>query len=426
MASSFTETFDSEKGAPGLGSFSIEFRPGTADQVLGPLVDRTSEVAGGAMENFKRDLICITATDLGDDVSRDEVVGASIWQGVAVEFGLPVGIEAAQSQGWSIGGPSPLFYLGNADSPGVGHVISPGASMSSMAMWQVFDHLDSATTGAIAGIPYSYSGLSTNALGVEASDLSSSRDVLNLAIQNTTVKTEYRFSPSAGMIFAAAGASTTFRQTPQVIFTSGPTVNRDGDLWAFTVSGRVSFDYASEARYAHSGVSTSDFSERTTYTYDGLDYPAGWGTAVVGARVVEADIASTADLDSLLTSTYCRKERMTLTVEAYSLKDYINAGDYAWVNCPEASLVDTQENINFAGEETHPIKLRVASLTCPVRPTHGVYVIHNATRYGGTNAVARLNDYVDWSGADAATTSVTFGSIPTTRKLVYGSAWRKR
>lgn len=422
MASSFTETFDSEKGAPGLGSFSIEFRPGTADQVLGPLVDRTSEVAGGAMENFKRDLICITSTDLGDDVSRDEVVGASIWQGVAVEFGLPVGIEAAQSQGWSIGGSSPLLRLGNAESPGVGYPVSPGASMAGMAMWEVFAYLDPLTTGSIGGFPYTYSGLSTNDLGVEASELSSTRDVFNLAIQNTEVKTEYRFDPTSGLIFAASGSSSAFRQTPQVIFTSSPTVTRDGDLWAFQVSGRVVYDYASEADHAYSGVTTEVFIDRLGYPYDGVSASDG----VMGVRFNEADIASTADLANLLTSTYCRKERMTLTVDAYSLKNYINAGDYAWVNCPEASLVDTQENINFAGEETHPIKLRVASLTCPVRPTHGVYVIHNATRYGGTNAVARLNDYVDWSGADAATTSVTFGSIPTTRKLVYGSAWRKR
>lgn len=424
--SSFTETFDAEKGAPGLGSFQIDFRPGTQDEVLGPDVERTAEVAGGAMENFKRDLIVVTGVDLGEEVTRSELIAGSIWQGVAVVFDLPVGADEARNGGWSISGPSPLFYLGNADSPGMGHVVSPGASMSSMAMWQVFDHLDSLTTGAIAGIPYSYSGLSTNVLGVEASDLSSARDVLNLAIQNTTVKTEYRFDPVSGMVFAAAGTSTAFRQTPQVMLTSEKAADRDGDLFAFSVSGRVGFDYASEARYAYSGASSGDFSERATYTYDGLDYPAGWGTAVVGVRVDESDIASTADLDDLLTSTYCRKERMVLNVDAYSLKDHLNAGDYVWVNCPEAFLVDTQENINFNGEETHPIKLRTSSLTCPIRKTHGVYVIHNATRYGGTNAVTRLNDFMEWPEMETEKASVSFGPIPSTRKLVNGKAWRKR
>lgn len=414
--SSFTETFDSEKGAPGLGSFSIEFRPGT-QHILGPHVTRTTQVAGGPTYNWRNDTIVITSTDLGPSASRSDVLSAALFSGRLLTFDIPIGIDNGST--WSVGGPSILAWWGGTDPAfaTVGGLLVEDATKS-LALLLLL------CIGNHQGLTYTVDGsVSTNALGVEFEAQDPLRDFVNKAIRATTTATEYRATPAGNVIFAARGDDAAYRQTPQVMFTSQPITMRDGDLWSFQVTGRVTFDYSLEALSAnasdatHSYISDTDFGDRLYYDFGGTD------VAVESVKFGDKPENNNLNTSDQLASVFCRKERMSLNVKAYSLKEYMNAGDYVWVNCPEAFLEDAAENINFAGEETHPIKLRTASMSCPVRSTQGVYVIHNATQYGGENAVERLNDYVMFAD-DTQTASVEFDPAPPMRKLVRGRRWR--
>ena len=417
MASSFTETFDSEKGAPGLGSFTIEFRPGT-QHILGPHVTRTAQVAGGPTYNWRNDTLVVTSTDLGPSASRSDILSAALFSGRIEQFGLPIGVDAG-GETWSISGPSILAWWGGGDPAfaTVGGLLVEDAtkSLALLLLLCINNH---------QGLTYSVdASVSSNALGVEFEAQDPLRDFVNKAIRATTDATEYRCSPAGSIIFAARGDDAAFRQTPQVMFTSQPITMRDGDLWCFQVSGRVEFDYSLEALSAnasdatHSYISDTDFGDRLYYDFGGTN------VATESVKFGDRPENNNLNTSDQLASVFCRKERMSLQVQAYSLKNYMNAGDHVWVNCPEAFLEDAAENINCAGEETHPIKLRSSGMTCPVRDTHGVYVIHNATQYGGENATERLNDYVEFAG-DADPARVEFDPAPPMRKLVNGRAWR--
>lgn len=412
MASSFTETFDSEKGAPGLGSFSIEFRPGT-QHILGPHVTRTSLVAGGPTENFKKDTLVITGADLGT-ASRAEVLAASIFSGRIDRFRLPV----RSVGGWSFSGPTILAWIGNADSPSVGTVgIYDDATLETLASLlgsYVSAQLNFLTQTTEASTP-------SGSLGIDLNGYDTVRDQINQAV--LAKGAEYRCTPQGVLRFAGRGDDSVFRETPVVILTAYPTVNRDGDLWAFQIDGEVEYDYGPEANQvlSHNG-------DGVTLVDSEDDGGARYGYGFNGTNDAEQDVAigstgvwQAADLATQLQDTFCRKNRMNLQVDADSLASYVNAGDHLWVHAPEAFLSDDAENINFAGEETHPIKLRTSSITCPVRSTHGVYVIHNSTAYGGTNAVERLNDYVVFD--DSGQAKLEFDSPPGMRKLVRGRGW---
>lgn len=424
MASSWSTNFDVEGGFPGLGTFNLEFRPGT-QHILGPHVTRTAEVAGGPTENYKHDTICITSQDLGPNPTRSDVLAASLFSGLAQKFTVPIGAD----RGWSIGGPSILALLGNADNPGIGpHGITDDATVHTITSLLTYHFV---TTNIVNGLTRTAGGsLSSNSLGIDLTEYDTVREQLNKALPNTTVATEYRCTPAGVCIFDARGGTSAFRQTPQVMLTSDPVTMRDGDLWAFQVSGSVEYDYTGEAEYVYTynaapWSDSAEFSGRLIYAFDGPVADGGTGNATMSIFLGGDDYLENADLDDYLTNTYRRKERMTLDVAAYSLADYINAGDYVWLNCPEAFLIDPTKTINFAGEETHPVGLRTSALTCPVRSSHGVYVIHNATQYlGNYSVVERLNDYLAPCD-DTSPASVELDPMPAVRKLVNGRRYRK-
>jgi hypothetical protein len=344
-------------------------------------------------------------------------LAAALFSGRIHTFDLAIGDHGST---WSIGGPSILWWWGGSE-PKFG--LSSGASVDDDTLTLALLLLASASYHR--GLTYTVdASVSTNALGVVWDTQEILRDLINKAIRNTTTATEYRCTPQGEVIFAARGDDAAYRQTPQVIFTSASTTARDGDLWAFQVSGRVTFDYSLEAALAYVADSTHSYVDNASMA-GRINYDFA-GTVQGNDSVYFGDYPENNNLDASdqLASVYCRKERMALDVRAHTLKNYMNAGDYVWVNCPEAFLEDAAENINFAGEETHPIKLRSSSMTCPVRNTHGVYVIHNATQYGGTNAVQRLNDYVVFSD-DSTPARVEFDPAPPMTKLVRGRRWRR-
>lgn len=413
----FTTTFDSERGAPGLGSFTVEFREGT-QHILGPHAIRTNLVAGGPLENFKKDMLVVTSTDLGPNPSRADVLAASIFTGRIDRFRLPLRADSGRT--WAMTGPSILAWIGSGDNPAVG----------------VFGLADTSTAHTIGTLLLNLNGAQLNyltytidasvpgtSLGIDLDGYDSVRDQINKAIIVKGV--EYRCTTAGVLHFAARGDDSVFRETPTVMFTAHPTTNRDGDLWAFEIDGDVEYDYGPEANQivSHDGTAVVDSADDTGDLRYGYGFD-GTNDAEQDVAIGSEGVWQAADLDAQLANTFCRKNQMSLTVKAHSLADYLNAGDHVWVHAPDAFLYDDTESIDFAGEETHPIKLRTSALTCPVRRTHGVYVIHNSTAYGGANTVVRVNDYVAWpEDSETATATVEFDSPPGMRKLVRGRRW---
>jgi len=413
----FTTTFNSEGGYPGLGSFRVTFKPGT-QHILGAYETRDGNDFGGPTQRWKKDTICITPTDIGQ-ADRSEVLAASIFSGRAHVFGAAIG-----DYPWTVGGPTILVWLGDDDTPARG----PGIDSYGSSSYTFAGYLDSflGTGGHTGGLTYSYSGAPTGTWDAEIKKDDSARDKINKLVR--TADCEYRMAPDGELLFGERGEDYAFRTTtPQVILTEGAMTGRDGDLWAFQIkSGRIAMDWGPEIAQvtAYSDVASPMWSKSFTLEASpgrgGKNFD-GTTTNTTMALMGVDDEEARADLDAALYAQFRRMDRLRMQIDADVLAAFINTGDTVWVDAPSLWLWDPDQSINFAGAETHPIPARTAKMRCPIREGMGVYIIHNHTETGGTNAVERLTEFVQFETGPA---ELEFDPLPPTRAWVRGSRWR--
>lgn len=110
------------------------------------------------------------------------------------------------------------------------------------------------------------------------------------------------------------------------------------------------------------------------------------------------------------------RDSLDLSTDAYDIRGDIAPGDSVWVYDPDAGLVNTDEAVQFRGEQIHPVSLRVFSLTWPVTAGMGVYF-----RTGAGEWI----DLTDWVQFERGGTQVTVGgydrSLTNTNREAPGS-----
>jgi hypothetical protein len=417
----FTEVFDSDQGFPGLGGFTVRFAPGS-QRILGAAPTTVPATEGGPTRNWLRDTICITPHRLDPGASRATVLSQALFSGRVAKFRFELG-----DQPWTVSGPSILAWIGDDDSPSKG----PGLHADGVANWTstLSAYLTTlSTNNRLNGLSWSSSGLSTNSLGSVSSpqpisDADPTRDRINKVIRLTSTRTEYRCTPTGELRFAPAdsGNSYAFVQNPRVIFVSQGTVGADGDLIGYRVTGSVEFDWST---FCAAGDAWSDTWSKSYLNADRLTRDFGGVNADTTSILLghKNEELRNINIDDVVNNNYRRRDRMAFDVDAHSLMRDLHAGDYVWVWIPELLIYDLDEHVNYGGEETHPLRVRTSLVTCPIRPEHGVYIIHNASGTGGANSVEDLTDFVI---ADDGPAHVEFDPPPTTRRIVRGSRWRK-
>lgn len=420
MASSYTFGFNSETGAPGLGSFSIDFEPGST-WLLGAYASRDAVDAGGPTQNWAFDTLVVTPSRMGNP-SRSELLEAALWSGRIQRFSF----DTKPSTPWTISGPSILAWLGDGDTPGKGPGINSYGTTSASNLGTYLTSFLT-TGGHTNGLSWSSSGLSASAMGIKIEKHDSARDRINKMLRASGSGAEYRCTPAGELLFAPVGGSYAYRQTPTVILTTRNLDGRDGDLEAFKIEGTAELDWGdvTDSVLAYNDNAAVPWSASSVFVGAGRNFKdfGGVNSAAMSALMAVNDDQGYLGFSAMLYQMFRRKDRLSLQVSAGMLAKYVNCGDHVWIDAPELLLNDPEESINFGGMETHPIKARTSEMVCPLRKENGVYIIHNATASGGANAVEDLSEKVI-PQSDKATASLSFDPLPPNRRQIQGTRWR--
>lgn len=415
------EAFDPAGGFPLLGQFDIQFKR-SSEHILGPWVNPSADYLGwGPCENWKHDTIVITKTPLGP-ATRAEVLANALWSGKATRF-----TPGGKGKGWRLEGPSILAWMGDDDSPSKGPCINfdgQTAYPSTLGVYLL------ATIGGTAsengGLTHSTSGLSANALNCDISEADSLRDRINKLLPLTDTPSEYRIDPDGELVFSARGDGGAYRVDPVVFF--GPDVpnSREGAKVGYGAAVSASYDYGTEANillfYDSSGTHIANGvmsgTEREIHTFKGTDAANDYIRKAL-VNDLASDMSSAARND-ILKYQYDRRSTIKLSVPSGRVKQDVVCGDWVFVDAPECWIANYSAGQLFGGKERYPMALRTTTMEWPITQDMGVYVIHNATAYLGTDATQDLRPFIEFE-AGPTTIGLTRGKPVTIRNVVKGT-----
>lgn len=425
--SSVTEIFDVGAGFPTLGSWTLNFRPGT-EHVLGPSVAPSPPFYnGGIVHNLRRCHLFITAGKLGARPTHTAVKAAAIYGGSILDFNFGV-----EGEPWSLGGPSALVWLGDDDGvgPGIG---SLHYRVGSEFTGTFADYLLAMVVGNYVngiGLDATASGIDSSALGIPINGYDVARDRINKLCHATTPVTEYAFLPDLQCVFAP------FEDTAGQVFTWDPTVilgdrklppGTENGLRGFPAEIRPSFSYRGE-------IQTSVWSSRE-WIEDGTGSFAGSSGSNAGR--VNFDAAGNSEfsaamklvgtsLDTYFTvgralTQHIRRDTMTVKIpDAPLLRAELKPGDHVWVEDEFHGVRDPDNTVRYGGKHRHPRRMRVSQLEYPVTRSMGAYIVKCID---GSNDVIPVHDLIE-PGSGPVTVGVATTSPMTMRRQVKGTSHR--
>lgn len=417
----YTETFDCGTGLPGLGSFSVRFRPGSQIKLLGPHVASTGNgEREGPTRNWEHDTLVITPGRLGAGVDRATVLDAAIYSGELLRFrGSPDG-------SWEASGAGILNWLGDSDNKGP--AVSEGTDYTNASQYTgtIADYLLALQSGGWSnGFTFDATdpSVSTAACNCAVRDMDCARQRINTLCIVTS--TEYWVNPDFTATFAGVGDDAVFVQTPKVLFARGVGYSREAGLVSFPCQIIPDFDCGPEA--------TDIFRRRS----DGD--PTGEQVVSIGSGILPNSTAGTGSgrrfkfqgaSDDILTQPvdpeqYKRRDTIDIQVGVQTIRQDVKPGDAVWVHDQLWGLLDTANSIVHGGRTLPPIKRRVSEMTSPITRENGVYILHNVSEYGGVNAVQEVADQV-MPDRSPTTVRLATGSPRTLKAALLGSQYRQR
>lgn len=119
-------------------------------------------------------------------------------------------------------------------------------------------------------------------------------------------------------------------------------------------------------------------------------------TALVSRRVVISRTSDTnADCDAVAAQQLDRfdqvQREITMSTDAYTISDHVDAGDYIWAYDPDNDLYDTANEVTFQGNSVWPTKVRVTAVQDSCSSEKGYYLY---TWNGSAQVLTDVTPYV--------------------------------
>lgn len=289
----------------------------------------------------------------------------------------------------TIGGPGMIAWLGDETDKGAILETAITNTAANLATWITSIRPASLSAGTVTSPGGSYTG---------TFQWITPRQALDAVC--AALGTEYRVNP-AGTLDAAI-AATLFGTTPTGFVTRRSEGREDylGILASQLEQARDLDDYTTKIRtIAKTALGTAS---GAATPYKDIN-----GNSVVWTRVVEtpesddANAAATA-LINLFSTT---RKAVRLSSSTFAIPSTIEVGASVYVFDPRSGLVDTANQIYYAGETLYPVALRVYAYTWPIREGMGV-----AFRDGDGN----WTDLTPWVQWDTGDTTIDVGGYPRT------------
>lgn len=417
----YTEVFDCGTGLPGLGSFSVRFRPGSQIKLLGPHVASTGNgEREGPTQNWANDTLVVTPGRLGADVDRATLLDAAIYSGELLRF------RAERGGSWSATGVGILNWLG--DSENKGPAVGQGTDYTNASQYTgtLADYLLALWAGGWSnGITFDATDASvpTSACNCAVRDMGCARERINTLC--TVKEVEYWMYPDGSCVFAGIGDDAVFVQTPKVLFARGVGYSREASLVSFPCEIIPDLDYGPVASDTFARTSDGVTNESSVAPPGSAKFPNDFTGTSAGVRTKFLGAS-----DELLTQPvnpeqYRRRDTIDIEIGSQTIRQDVKPGDYVYVHDPMWGLIDTANAVIHAGRTMAPIKRRVSEMTSPITRENGVYVLHQNSAYGGTNAVQAVHDQV-MPDTGPTTVRLATGSPRTLKAALLGSQWRQR
>lgn len=418
--SRFIEVFDCGTGLPGLGEFSVRFRPGSQIKLLGPHVASTGNgEREGPTRNWEHDTLVVTPGRLGAGVDRATVLDAAIYSGEILRF------RGAEDDSWSIHGRGILNWLGDDDNKGPAVCQGTDYTAASTYTGTIADYLLALWAGGWSnGITFDATDPSvpTSACNCAVRDMDTARARINTLCVVQDV--EWWMNPDFTATFAGIGDDAVFVQTPRVLFAAGVGYSREAGLVSFPCKIIPDIDCGPEATGLKARTSDGTTGEGTVsggsgmLTNDTTGTGSGTRTKFLGAS--DELISTPYPLEQ-----YRRRDTIDIKVDAQSIRQDVKPGDHLYVNHPLWGLIDTANALVHAGRSMAPLKRRASEMSTPITRENGVFVLHQNSAYGGVNAVQDVTDQV-MPDHGPTTIRLATGSPRTLKAAVLGSQYRQR
>ena len=395
-----SQGFDTGEGLPTFGSWSVQFKPETPQEIR--------KAAFGSHEIYEFgwswDHIAITPTRLRDPgLTRSTLLSRSIYTGM---------IEDATfgrfTEPWSVSGASPMAWLGQPSSPPIGPMgFGPYTINNDFATIMVAMFSTAVDVGGLT--LYSAATCSGNTISDDTVDYEVALETVKRYMRHTTTRTEMWVRPDLGVHFAEQGNSAIFAQTPTVLMTStkvDPAIG--GDL--FVIPGSTFTKTRSVRDHAFGVTIKASGGSITTYENNPDPRYAADGTSEYESRAyyesTSADVgAEGASLHSDRHRTTSGAFELAVKCDVPAVLSHLKPGDWVYIHDPDTYTVDTGNEVVVGGRLMYPVALRVAEVSMPIGPGMGVYRLANSSADPSANAVQDLSD---WFVPEAGQTTIRF------------------
>lgn len=280
------------------------------------------------------------------------------------------------NQRTTVYGTGMLGYLGDGGGYGAGLRESSYTARTFEQWWDRYESTHARTNGLTKGTTYSMPA------GTWPNDATS---FLPYSVRGafeflaSSLGVEYVVNPDGTVDMGATGSSL-FRTTPTVILSPWST-GTSGELRSFPVpQWRVGKDYEDYLNFVRTELSNTPatYGSDSNYGSEAFKDAAG-STAIFRGTVETQPIGGTTDGDAYSSGFLSQHDEvrvnLSVSVDVHDPGHWMQPGDqlYAWD--PRDVLLDTSNPIQFKGEITYPIKLRLRGMDQPCRRGYGYYLM---------------------------------------------------
>ena len=363
------------------GSWSLRLKDETPQIVLDAL-DWTRVTAVGFGHLF-----VFPARVNAPALSTTQLLKSSRWTGVLLEW----------SDARTIAGAGPAWWLGDASS--VGDIISSPIARTAGTLTQWVSDLRPASLNA---------GTVTDPGGTATGSYQwvTRREALEAIADSFGV--EWQVTPALAL---NVGISTALWASDPTVLVLPRFEGRDGTYRGLDALGvKRAQDLREYANAAHVlGPSTVTTATGASGFLDINGNAVTRGVVVNASSAVPGSESTVATNERTLRSS--TRRHVVLSSDSHDIAGDVQPGAYAYVFDPLLNLIDTANQIRFAGTVVYPLKMRVMSQTWPIRQGYGVWFRDG----NGT-----LTDLTDWFVPEEGAGTIEFGSIQRTLSNMTG------
>gem|GEM_PF-5175175 len=363
------------------GSWSLRLKDETPQLVLDAL-DWTRVTAVGFGHLF-----VFPARVNAPALSTTQLLTSSRWTGVLLEW----------SDARTIAGAGPAWWLGDASS--VGDIISTPIARTAGTLTQWVSDLRPASLNA---------GTVTDPGGTATGSYQwvTRREALEAIADSFGV--EWQVTPALAL---NVGISTALWASDPTVLVLPRFEGRDGTYRGLDALGvKRAQDLREYANAAHVlGPSTVTTATGASGFLDINGNAVTRGVVVNASSAVPGSESTVATNERTLRSS--TRRHVVLSSDSHDIAGDVQPGAYAYVFDPLLNLIDTANQIQFAGTMVYPLKMRVMSQTWPIRQGYGVWFRDG----NGT-----LTDLTDWFVPEEGAGTIEFGSIQRTLSNMTG------